>query len=75
MTQGRPGRLDFLPKKDRQKMWGRGLSWEGPIGSCSVTLVLFVAFNGCIMVHASYNFSLFFITSFYLLIIFVFVSL
>lgn len=51
MIQGRTGRLVFLPKKGRQKTWGRGLSWEGHIGSCSVTLVLFLAFKRCIMVH------------------------
>lgn len=75
MIQGRAGRLVFLPKKSRQKTWGRGLSWEGHIGSCSAALALFLAFNGCKMVHDSYNFFLFLNISFHLLMIFAFVSL
>ena len=38
MTQGRPGRLQLLYKEEAGRgHGGRGLSREGPIGSCSVT--------------------------------------
>ena len=27
----------YFREELQQRMWGRALSWEGPVGSCSVT--------------------------------------
>lgn len=70
----RVGRLVFLPKKVGRKL-GVGVCLGKHIGSLPECTCTFLAFNGCKMVHDSYNFFLFLNISFHLLMIFAFVSL